>query len=140
MRLMRLAGILLVASALGACDVDGELEEIERVASPDGVVDAVVIRKNFGATTSYAYQVYVVQTGAKPEEGKQNFVADRANGLTVKWEQTRSLAIVFSEARIFEFSNFWTSREVEEFRYVVELRLAPTSGSYSLGSESRNLQ
>ena len=134
-RILKFAPALL-AFALGACDVD--VEEVYRVTSPDGVVDAVMLRKNDGATVPYLYEVHIVPKGEKIEEDFQNFVADHVSDLEIAWQAPKLLKISYAEARIFEFSNFWQSADVRDFKHVVELRLAPTSDGFSLSAPDRN--
>lgn len=116
-----------------------EYEEIERVSSPDGVVDAVLVRGDGGATTSFSYSVFLVpaatsfdQTAPLFEHDRGLFVADHQEGLELVWRKPKFLEIRFAKARIFQFSNFWHSREVDDFRYTVEVRLVPTDEPSSL--------
>ncbi len=134
-RILTLA-LASLAFALGACDA--ETEEVYRVTSPDGVVDAVMLRKNDGATVPYVYEVHVVPKGEKTDEDFRNFVADHVSDLEIAWQAPKLLKISYAEARIFEFSNFWQSADVQDFKYVVELRLAPASDSFSLSTPDRN--
>jgi len=43
-------------------------------------------------------------------------------GLEVSWESPRHLGIRYEKARIFNYTNFWLSRDVEHFEYVVAIR------------------
>jgi hypothetical protein len=65
-----------------------------------------------------------------------SFVADHPKDLKIRWRAPRKLEIVYDEARFFQFSNFWHSKEVDDFKYVVELQLSPT-GSSQLPSTAR---
>jgi hypothetical protein len=119
-------------------------EEIGRVKSPDGVVDAVLVRGNGGATTSFTYSVFLVPAGTsfnetapvfEPDFAK--FLADHQVGLELVWRRPKFLEIRFAKARIFRFSNFWHSREVQDYRYIVELRLVPSDEASSLVERDR---
>lgn len=94
-------------------------EEISRITSPDKEVDAVVMKGNCGATTSYSYRIYVVQAGRTPVEHDMIFLADKAEDVRVSWQAQRKLLISYQEARIFKFTNFWSSRDLDNFQYVV---------------------
>lgn len=95
-------------------------EEIGRTTSPHSAVDAVTIRTDYGATSSFLYNIYVVPVNAKPEKGHEIFSADRLDGLEVVWREPKLLEIRYDEARIFHFSNFARTGS-----YVVEIRLVP---------------
>lgn len=110
-------------------------EELSRVTSPDSVVDAVLVRSNAGATTGFGYRVYVVPRGRWPDyrtQGAQQFLADRVDSLSVHWREPKVLEIRYTKARIFDFTNFWHSREVDGFNYVVELKLVPLQAGPAL--------
>ena len=111
-------------------------EEIGRVKSPDGVVDAVLVRSNGGATTSFGYSVFLVPVGTRFDQGAPVFqpdyalfVADHQVDLELVWKEPKFLEIRYAKARIFQFSNFWHSREVHNFAYTVEVRLVPSEDS-----------
>lgn len=114
-------------------------EEIGRVKSPDGMVDAVLVRSNGGATTSFGYSVFLVPAGTRFDERAQVFqpdyalfVADHQVDLELVWKEPKFLEIRHVKARIFQFSNFWHSREVQDFHYTVEVRLVPLKEASSL--------
>jgi len=119
----RLFKLYLGLSLLWGCSA--EQQEIKRVRSPDQRVDAVLIQTNAGATTGFVYEIFLVPTGATPKEGHEQFRADQVVNLELRWQQPKSLEIVYDQARIFHYSNFWNSKDVENFRYVVEVSLAP---------------
>lgn len=110
--------------------------------SPDSLVDAVVVIGDAGATTSTTTILFIVPVGAKidlkklPDKGEV-FVADHIKNLSVMWKQAQLLKIQYDEARISKFSNFWMSKEVRDFQYVVEAQLAPTSTGFSLPWKDR---
>lgn len=92
-----------------------------RAASPDKVVDAVISRKNCGATTSYSYQIYIEKIGEKHNDSDAIFIADKVDGIAVKWNAPKELTITYKKARIFKFTNFWNSKEVDDFKYIVSV-------------------
>jgi hypothetical protein len=59
MRTAVLSSVLL-ALAVAGCSDSVSHDEVARVRSPDGKVDAVLVESNGGATTSFGYDVYVV--------------------------------------------------------------------------------
>jgi len=109
------------------CDVGRA--EILRRPSPDGVVDAVLIRVNPGAMSSYWYHLYVLPRGQAP--GKKDhpvFVAKRLLYDHYEWERPHHLLVRYREANIFAFRNLWSWRNEEnlEKSYLVEIRLEPS--------------
>ncbi|SRR6266567_1409658 len=146
---LRAPVILAVAVllSLASCAIVGDCsyEELARVMSPDGVVDAVWIQGNCGATTDYSLHLFVVPAKT-PFSGATGLFdlkfsqlnADHVSGLRVEWPEPQLLSIAYSEARIFHFSNVWSAREVHDFRYVVELRLDPQSHTFSVPYAKRH--
>lgn len=123
LRNMTACFILFGFLALAACG-NNDLcvgDEISRVSSPDKRVDAVVTKGNCGATTSYSYRVSVVQAGKTPVESDIIFLADKAERVTVSWQAPKKLVISYKEARIFKFTNFWSSKEFDNFQYIVSV-------------------
>ena len=118
---LALLGLLLF---LDACDLV-EKTEVARIVSPDGRVEAVLVKVEAGATVATSFKVYIVPKGGKASHPNPDFLADHVEGLDLKWQAPRLLVIRYDKARIFRFSNFWHSREVDDFRYEVEIRLAP---------------
>jgi hypothetical protein len=138
MRILRLYPLALIALALlvnTACgNIAGELhyEEIERVKSPDGVVDAIIVRGNGGATTSYNYSVFIVPSGVAFDEQSPIFDFSRREDLfgtnkrdfQLVWREPRLLEIRYrSIPLISHYRNFWQSLDVQNNQYVVDVRL-----------------
>ncbi|QOX77906.1 hypothetical protein FY034_02760 [Trichlorobacter lovleyi] len=115
--------VLAVFVVLGCNPVSRE--ELKRTTSPDSIVDAVLVQVNGGATTSFIYELYVVKKGANITEGSALLRADHVDGLLISWRQPKLLDIKYAEARIHQFTNFWHSKDVNNFKYIVELRLIP---------------
>lgn len=112
-------------------------KELLRVSSPDSMVDAVLVQTNIDATTSYGYRLYVVPIGSQPKYDTENFRADHLEGWTMNWKEPKLLEIKYDKARIFRFSNFWQSMSFKDGSYVVEIRLAPRSETFSLSPRDR---
>ncbi|HEY7766562.1 hypothetical protein [Longimicrobium sp.] len=122
--------ILLVASSCRRnAEAAGGLSHVEvaRVTSPDSIVDAVATVGSADATTASVHRVYIVPRGAPVPSGGdlEAFRADYVTGLGLAWTRARMLEIRYDTARIFHFANSWNSREVDDFRYEVEVRLMP---------------
>jgi hypothetical protein len=111
--------------------------QAERVKSTDGKVEAVLVKKNCGATTSESFNVFIVGSGNKTEEKDLIFSADHVDGFSLSWRDTKFLEIRYKQARIFQFTNFWHSKDVDNFAYVVEVRETPLSQSHALSASDR---
>ena len=114
-----------------------EYEEIARIKSPDSAVEALLFTGDAGATTATTSFLYIVPTGGRidPKKVTENsacFVADHVKNLNLVWKNSRLIEIQYEEARISHFRNDWCHRDVQNFHFVVELRLAPTSSEFSL--------
>ncbi|MDB6123410.1 MAG: hypothetical protein JWQ71_2403 [Pedosphaera sp.] len=112
-------------------------QEISRTKSPDSTVDAVPITGDSGATSSTAYILVIVPSGRKIdvnhlEKLDELFTTDHVKHLRIVWKQAQLVGIHYDEARISKFKNFWSSKAVQDYRYVVELRLEPGNSQNSL--------
>lgn len=115
-----------------SCGSSLEREEIVRIKSPDSIVDAILVKTDAGATTSCGYMLYIAPTGNKPKIGNELLKADNLVNFTLNWKRPRFLEIRYEKGRILYFTNFWHSKEVQNFEYIVELRLVPLTESFSL--------
>ncbi len=136
----------LVLCLLSGCDNTSSLagkweyKEVKRTGSPGSLVEAVLVTGDAGATTSTSSMVYLVPAGARlevKEEGDCIFAADHIKGLSIVWKKPQLLEIQYDEARILQFKNFWQSAHVQNFRYIVEIRLGPTATDFSLPLSDR---
>jgi hypothetical protein len=62
----KLSFLPIALALLAGCSLVSR-DEVARVASPDGRVEAVLIETNGGATTSFGYEVHVVFGKAGPQ-------------------------------------------------------------------------
>lgn len=99
--------------------------EVYRVTSPDGVIDAVWVETDAGATTGYAYRLYIVPRAVQPSKRmKAIFVGDLMDGVVIRWVHSGLLEISYSKAAISYFSNVWVNPP-----RAVEVQLKLTSDS-----------
>ncbi len=115
------------------------ITELTRISSPDGVVDAVLIKKGTHSTVPVGYEVYLVPQGKSISNAFSEFLSDHTNALEIYWKQDKLLVISYKQARIFKFSNFWHSKEVQNFKYVVELQLEQKGKGFALGERDRGI-
>jgi len=117
-----------------------EYKEVARVASPDAKIEAVLTEGSAGATTSTVTSLYLVPKGGvvrKEDREKSVFDADHLKDFQIAWRESKLLDVQYSEARIMNFRNYWQANEVDNFRYVVEIRLSPASTNFSLPIRDR---
>jgi len=126
-----LSCLVVFAAIFAGCSGPPPIKEIARITSPDSLVDAVLAERGVDATVATPSEVYIVPKGGHPV-GQPLLRADHMQGLTLVWRQPRLLELHYTKGRIFSFSNFWESPDVQSSTYVVELRLVPASDAYSL--------
>jgi hypothetical protein len=102
-------------------------KEIQRVASPDGKVDAVIATEEdaFSATQT---SVHIVPAGKNISDYTTTLdfptlLAYKAENLSVSWAEPKKLVISFSSARIFSFTNYWDFDETDNAKYRVQVYL-----------------
>ncbi len=111
---------LIVMSVACSNGTSCESAEVIRTTSPDQIVDAVIEKTNCGATTSYSYRVFLTKHEDELPENHV-FLSDKTENLHIEWEQNKRLKINYDKARIFEFKNFWQSKNIDDFGYIVEI-------------------
>ena len=115
--------------------------EIARTTSPDGNVDAVMEGIECGAPCSSGYFVSVVPKGSAPlkKPEQQVFVADNMVNAQIRWDEPHLLDISYDKAFINNFRNvaypFGRAGDVGSWNYAVEIRLAPSSPTFSYLSD-----
>lgn len=103
---------------------------ISKKSSPDRKVEAILIEKNCGATTGFSYHLYITIPNRDIGQEEPVLVADNSEGLSIQWLNAKSLVVSYTNARIFDFTNFWQSRDLDNFQYIVEIRLRPLLDKY----------
>ncbi len=105
-----------------SCDLSESCsyKEINRKTSKDGKVDALITEVNCGATSSYSYRVNIVPKDSDITDDYV-YLSDKTSGLDISWKGIKNLSITYNEARIFKFTNFWQSKEVDNFHYIVSI-------------------
>ena len=113
-------------------------KELIRITSPDSLVDAVLM-ENYGggATVGFSYHIYIVKSGEKPEGRDEVLLANHIDSLYIIWRQNYFLEIHYKTAHILYFNNLWFSSSFGDRYYNVEIRLEPSSNSWSLSEKDR---
>jgi hypothetical protein len=120
---MRVFFLLLISILLSACTELCSDEVISQAVDLEKKTAAIHLVRNCGATTGYAHQIYIVALGATYDDATPIFVADKVDNLAITWSGKRTLEISYDSARIFNFTNFWQSSEVDNFQYVIKVSL-----------------
>lgn len=113
-----------------------------RVTSPNGQLDAVLVRDPYGGAVGGGvnWNVYIVAKGVAVviTDAREVFQADPFTGGNLVWKRDHLLEIHYDIAQIEKFRNLWGLHEVEdvgpsgERDYKVEIRLVPTSEDFSI--------
>lgn len=95
---LAVVAILLMAWFLSGLLGEPSKDEVARIVSPSGNVEAVLFETNGGATTSFGYEVFVVERGAKPSGSPAVSLYgavrnQHAYGANLKWSSPGSLLI-----------------------------------------------
>lgn len=120
--LIRLTAILFVL-VLSGCSSTCSDEVQESTISPSQKTEYLQIRRNCGATTGYSHHIYIIPTGQPYDKYEPVLTADKVSLMTAKWEDPRMLKISYESARIFHFTNFWHSKDVDNFEHIIQVRL-----------------
>src|SRR5215475_9506392 len=74
-RVLYSVSLFIFASMSVSCfqlfDSELSFDEVSRITSPSGKVDAVLVERNGGATTSFSYDVFVVPKGKSVARGSE---------------------------------------------------------------------
>ena len=92
-RCLLLTGVLLGASACG------HYEEIARLPSPDGRVDAVVVEVEAGSGNPFVYQLHLVGRGEGWRKGRERIVYMNPVRFRVAWADARHLLLCYDDAQ-----------------------------------------
>lgn len=96
--------VLLLAWFFSGLIGEPSKDEVARVVSPSGNIDAVLFETNGGATTSFGYEVYVVAHGVQPSgtPAVSLYGAVRnqhAYGANLHWPSSNSLVVEYLSAK-----------------------------------------
>ena len=100
-----LLGELLLCLVLVVSIGCASRNEVARITSPSGKVDAVLVETNGGATTSFGYEIFVVPTQASTRLRKDvawfygAVRSDQAYGVNLKWSDPSNLNLEYLKAR-----------------------------------------
>ncbi|MEP6683908.1 MAG: hypothetical protein ABJA35_11635 [Parafilimonas sp.] len=122
-------------------DKGTSLTELKRISSFDKKVEAVLIETNGGATSSFGNAVFLVVPGKKITQDDLKYAifnADHYQKIDIKWQANKQLLISYNKARIFNYTNFWQSGEIDNWNYVVEITLKCLSSNGQLFEDDKH--
>ncbi len=93
-RIVALVIFLFVFSGCGKFAPCSE-KELLRITSPDGKVDAVLVKGDCGATTSYSYDIFIVPRGESTKKTKAVFKADHVKNESLQWLAPKILEVKY---------------------------------------------
>jgi hypothetical protein len=117
--------VVILFLTASACDRPAA-QEVKRVVSPDKRVDAVLVEQLNDATSPDSFLLYIVPAG-KLADGEPILRGDKFNGLDFGWSAHQELKVLYASGRIFSFTNFWQSRDVDNFQYTVIIHLSESN-------------
>jgi len=121
----------IAITILMMCACRGGLSERARATSPDGMLQAVIAERASGATVSTPIEMYLIPINGTLS-GEPVLLGDRFENLRLSWKGPHFVEIHYDKGRIFKFTNFWQSSNPEQSQNVIEIRLKPSSDSFSL--------
>lgn len=102
------------------------VEEMQRITSPDGKIDLVVMRENYGATTSFVYLVYLVDKNEKISKRDKGyrFVAEKAHEMYLEWNDNYNVTIHYpQETKIAGYRNYYYHYNNDGSFYTISIHI-----------------
>jgi len=84
----------------------------------------------------FAYLVHVVPKGRSWTKGHERFVFTHPTNLLMAWREAGYLELCFDDARIYGFQNRWESGDVQDWRYIVYIKLVQPAAGCAPGGRS----
>jgi hypothetical protein len=122
---------LLVALQAGC----GFRTDVERVPAPEYPLDAVLVERNGGATTSFSYEVHIVPRGKSPawsfwRSPVMAIWSGCGDRIAMEWGRSNLLIVKCDEAaNISDFSNRWIGPDAAGSYRTIEVRLQSPAGA-----------
>lgn len=118
----------LIATMSLGCDAPAS-REIGRYVSPDKLVDAVLVEVQTSALDAPPTKLFLVPGGKDWHADSPIVQGDKFEDLRIVWQRPNLVEIHYKKGRIFSFASFWASKDIQDFRHRIELRLVPETDS-----------
>ena len=102
--------VLILAAGMTSAGCQSK-DEVARVTAPTGDVDGVVVETNGGATSSFGYDIHVLERGrAVASSSRVAFLygavrSESAYGVNLRWDSASTLSIEYWAAKSAELSS-----------------------------------
>lgn len=109
--------INLISNIFLGCASDIKIERVEEKLSPDKSNKYILTKNSYGgATGSYVYKLYLVENYKDNEHLDLDslnplLTAEKVNYLNLEWESNNLILINISSQRIYQYKNFWFSKD-----------------------------
>jgi hypothetical protein len=114
-RLLRvLLTYAVITCILSSCNTR-TMKIIQRVPSPDGLVDAILVIRPTAAIAADVYEVYIVSHLGNPRKRDLILSGDLLSNARLEWNHPRLLELHYTAAYIVDFRNYWQSPDVKDF-------------------------
>ena len=134
--------ISVLGGCVGQVQPTHDGDELARVTSPNGYLDAVLMRYTYGGAAGGGVDsnVYIVRKGSPvvAKSGNEILRADPMSGGALVWKRDHLLQVQYDIAYIQAFRNLWGLHEIEnagptgERDFEIEIQLVPKSDASAL--------
>lgn len=114
--------IFLIYLMLGGCGKKNSYEEKMKIYSSDGRVGAALIEVSTHATVSSVYELFIFETSSAPDFDLDPISRmDKIDRINLEWNDDLLKICIDDNARIWKFSNFWSSLKLENHKRIIKL-------------------
>lgn len=114
--------IFLIYLMLGGCGKKNSHEEKMKIYSSDGRVGAALIEVSTHATVSSVYELFIFETSSAPDFDLDPISRmDKIDRINLEWNDDLLKICIDDNARIWKFSNFWSSLKLENHKRIIKL-------------------
>jgi hypothetical protein len=130
----RIVYSFLVTLVLLQFGCDAGRRDIRRVRSGGYALEAVLVERNGGATSSLSYEVYIVAQGGDTSKAGKPIVrilmsTDPDGSIATEWVRPNQLVITCCEqAWLGDFTNWWNGADADGARRTVQTQLRTPTG------------
>ena len=114
--------ISLIYFILSGCGQKNNYEEKIKIYSADGRVGAALIEVSTHATVSSVYELFIFEATALPDFDLDPVARmDKIDKINLEWNDDLLKICIDDNARIWKFSNFWSSLKLENHKRIIKL-------------------
>jgi hypothetical protein len=121
----------VLSSLLVSCSA-APIKVVQRLPSPDGLVDALLVVRPTASIAETVYELYIVPHRGNPRSQDLILRGSLFSQVRIVWRKSRWLDLCYASAYILEFKNYWQSPDVQNLEYMVEIRLMPPADKLGL--------